>query len=116
MKKRKLAFLFAAITMFLSACGSKSTGMETDVTDSTEKTIEETTTPAEPAEVDKLPLYVEDGTCERGNICVFGKYQLDDVPGNEDMEWIILDKSDDKILVISRYILPDGRPFNAKWV
>ena len=116
MKKRKLVFLFATITLLLSACGSKNTGMETDVTDSTEtietETIEETTTPAEPAETDKLQLYVEDGTCERGNICVFGKYQLDDVPGNEDMEWIILDKSDDKILVISRYILPDGRPFN----
>lgn len=116
MKKRKLVFLFAAITLLLSACGSKNTGMETDITDSTEtigaETIEETTTPAEPAETDKLPLYVEDGACERGNICVFGKYQLDDVPGNEDMEWIILEKSDDKILVISRYILPEGRPFN----
>ena len=116
MKKRKLVFLFAAITLLLSACGSKNTGMETDITDSTEtigaETVEETTTPAESAETDKLPLYVEDGACERGNICVFGKYQLDDVSGNEDMEWIILEKSDDKILVISRYILPEGRPFN----
>lgn len=112
MKKRKFAFLFTAITLLLSACGSKNTGMERDVTDVTETIASESTISVETTETDKLPLYVEDGTCERGNICVFGKYQLDDVPGNEDMEWIILDKSDDKILMISKYILPEGRAFN----
>ena len=75
MKKRKLAFLFAAITLLLSACGSKNTGMERDVTDVTETIAAESTTSSETAETDKLPLYVEDGTCERGNICVFGKCQ-----------------------------------------
>lgn len=45
-----------------------------------------------------------------------GKYEQDDDTSNgkEDIEWQVLDKTEDRMLVISRYIL-DTKPFNATY-
>lgn len=48
-----------------------------------------------------------------GNIVTFGRYEQDpDKAGYEDIEWIVLEKEDDRILVASRYLL-DCQPFNT---
>ena len=45
----------------------------------------------------------------------FGKYEQDNDldNGKEDIEWIVLDKSDNKLLLLSKYIL-DNVPYNEK--
>ena len=49
-----------------------------------------------------------------GDILTFGKYEQDNNTSNgkEDIEWLVLDKNDNKILVISKYIL-DFHVFNT---
>ena len=51
-----------------------------------------------------------------GDIIVFGTYEQDDIMtnGKEDIEWIVLSKSDSQMLIISRYAL-DCVPYNAEW-
>ena len=58
------------------------------------------------------------GACERlnakvGDYIYFGSYEQDNnaANGKEDIEWLVLDKQDDKILVISKYGL-DAKPYN----
>ena len=49
-----------------------------------------------------------------GSTVLFGQYEQDnDIPnGKEDIEWLVLDKKDGKLLVISKYAL-DCRPYRA---
>jgi len=48
-----------------------------------------------------------------GDIIVFGAYEQDNIVGNgkEDIQWIVLDKQDDKIFVISKFLL-DSHQYN----
>jgi hypothetical protein len=59
-------------------------------------------------------LRLPDGT-KAGDIILFGSYEQDNNPynGTEDIEWLVLAKEKDRVLVISRYAL-DCRPYNAK--
>lgn len=52
-----------------------------------------------------------------GDYTFFGSYEQDGdkTNGKEELEWLILDKQEDKILLISRYAL-DGRPYHPKSV
>ncbi len=45
--------------------------------------------------------------CEAGDSVFFGNYEQDDATfnGKEEIEWIILEKQDNKLLVLSKYIL-----------
>lgn len=49
-----------------------------------------------------------------GDYVTFGKYEQDNNPqnGKEDIEWLVLDIRDGKILVISKYAL-DSQPYNT---
>ena len=49
-----------------------------------------------------------------GGTLYLGKYEQDNDPSNgkEDVEWIVLDKSDGRVLVISKYAL-DSHPYNS---
>ena len=49
-----------------------------------------------------------------GDVIKFGSYDLDgnESNGKEDIEWIVLDKDDDRILVLSKYIV-DYRRFHG---
>jgi len=67
------------------------------------------------AEVSKTTLWVEDGKIEKEKLCVFGERQLDNTPESEKMVWVILAKEDNKIFVISRYLLPQAKAFNEAW-
>ena len=48
-----------------------------------------------------------------GDTVVFGKYEQDNkrINGKEPIQWVVLDKKDGKILVLSKYVL-DGQPYN----
>ena len=50
-----------------------------------------------------------------GDYVYFGSYEQDNnaANGKEDIEWLVLDKQDDKILVISKYGL-DAKPYNKE--
>lgn len=52
-----------------------------------------------------------------GDVVVFGHYEQDNNKknGKEEVEWIVLAKEDDRVLVISRYAL-DNRPYYYSWV
>ena len=52
-----------------------------------------------------------------GSIITFGSYEQDGNTKNgaDEIEWIVLEEKDNKLLVISRKIL-DVAPFNSKWV
>lgn len=52
-----------------------------------------------------------------GDILKFGVYEQDNRSGNgmEEIEWIVLEKQDDKILVISRYAL-DSQRYHVEYV
>ena len=52
---------------------------------------------------------------QAGDIVYFGSYEQDNHPenGKEEIEWIVLSREDDRILVVSRYAL-DCRPFNQR--
>ena len=51
-----------------------------------------------------------------GSYIVFGSCEQDGNPvnGPEPIEWLVLDRQDDRLLVISRYAL-DSKPYNDKW-
>lgn len=53
---------------------------------------------------------------EVGDYITLGKYEQDgNTPnGKEDIEWLVLSKKNDRMLVISKYGL-DRKPFNSKW-
>lgn len=50
-----------------------------------------------------------------GDTYIFGTYEQDDDPSNgqEEIEWLVLDKADGKLLVISKYAL-DCQPYNTE--
>ena len=57
-------------------------------------------------------------TVSVGDIITFGRYEQDNniINGKEDIEWIVLAKADNRILIISKYAL-DCRPYNNnEWV
>ena len=56
-------------------------------------------------------------TVSVGDIITFGRYEQDNniINGKEDIEWIVLAKEDNRILIISKYAL-DCRPYNNEWV
>lgn len=53
---------------------------------------------------------------EEGDYILFGTYEQDNNSSNgkEDIEWLVLDKEDDKMLVISKYAL-DCKPYNEEY-
>ena len=54
--------------------------------------------------------------CPLGESYVFGKYEQDNNPynGEEDIEWIVLEKEENKVLVISKYAL-DLQQYNTSF-
>ncbi len=53
---------------------------------------------------------------EVGDYVWFGSYEQDNDTSNgkEDIEWLVLDKQDNKLLLLSRYGL-DAQPYNTEW-
>ena len=63
-------------------------------------------------ETPRVILEVEGGNCEAGKSCFFGSYPLSEEPGGVEIEWIILDVEEDRIHVLSKYLLPERQAFH----
>lgn len=48
-----------------------------------------------------------------GDVFSFGSYEQNSTPGADDIQWIILEKASDRMLVISKYLL-DSRPYHPR--
>lgn len=111
--KRKLSVLLMATALsaaLFTACGSEK---ESDNSGSKlEKSVQE-----QQKDVQKEEQKGEDDasvlTVKKGDIISFGTYEQDNdtSDGKEEIEWLVLDQQDDKLLVISKYIL-DVKKYN----
>ena len=90
MRRAVLIFLALAMVLCLASCKSKSKSNRPDM--------------------EALR------SAEVGSYILFGEYEQDsdESTGKEAIEWLVLDKQDDKMLVISRYGL-DGQPYHAEY-
>ena len=113
MKNKKLKrmvaiFLALSILLCLSACSGKDDGKPKE--DKAQNT---------PVEEDGNVITDEkvsiDKNCKVGDYITFGSYEQDNNTSNgkEDIEWLVLDKQDDKVLVISKYAL-DCQQYNPR--
>ena len=118
-----------SVSLTVSAAGCNHASAETTQADSqttttaattessaTEETSSEATTEA-PSTTESVVLTAANGGryYQPGDYITFGKYEQDNKKSNgkEDIEWIILDRQGDKVLLISRMAL-DQQPYNTK--
>ncbi len=112
-----------SVSLTVIAAGCNHTSAETTKADSqtttaatTEAAATETTTEA-PSTTEQAVMSVENKSFQYriGDVITFGKYEQDNKTSNgkEDIEWIILDRQGDKVLLISRMAL-DQQPYNTK--
>ncbi len=104
-----LVFLIAAGTfltyLFTNVFGAKDID-QSSLTQSFEAESSEA-----PSQVIEMKEHMSDA--QKGDAVVFGSYEQngDASDGAEKLEWIVLEKQDDKLLLISRYCI-DALPFN----
>lgn len=111
--------MIAAICVVVLLIVIKSVGSNKDIdksieTKNTEETgVAETSEPTAdtPAASDAKTKNIEEATV--GDYITFGTYEQDNDTSNgqEDIEWLVLDKEDDRLLVISRYVI-DCQKYN----
>lgn len=55
-------------------------------------------------------------TVVQGDVITFGAYEQDNnhSNGTEPLEWIVLDRQDDKVLLLSRYVI-DCQQYHEEW-
>lgn len=112
--KKFLSMVLTVVTVFsigcFTGCDNKSTGNVSNESTPTanngsspDATVEGTPTPD--SEIAELKKTFKEANV--GEYVTFGHYEQDndESNGKEDIEWLVLDKEDDKILVISKYIL-----------
>lgn len=68
------------------------------------------------SQVKLVTEYSDDTTVDQMDTVAFGSYPQSDASGNikEPIEWIVLEKQDDKILLLSKNILDGGVYYNGK--
>ena len=112
MKDSKWKVLGAVtILLFLSACGEK----KEDVPEDNTQTEITETEPVEMETVEEEPEEDDGSYYFNGEFVVFGKYEQDGDLSNgpEPVEWTILEEDDEKMFLISRYIL-DCHTYNTE--
>lgn len=105
------AVLIVVVSIF---CISRLTGNKRGINAATN--VDRRQTAAVNAEsVDELDLSDPVYGTEVGNTYKFGSYEQDNniINGKEEIEWIVLAKENNKLLLISKYVL-DDQPFNAE--
>lgn len=112
--KKFLSMILTVVTVFsigcFTGCDNKSTGnvsnKSTPTADngsSPDATVEGTPTPD--SEIVEMKKAFKEANV--GEYVTFGHYEQDndESNGKEDIEWLVLEKEDDKVLVISKYVL-----------
>ncbi len=126
MKKTSKFIIIAAIIVVLSVSAVLTVALlhnKADVSDGTTQVSETEPAETEPVRGTELTT-VENETTEEvknsgliiGNYYTFGKYEQNNnlSDGKEDIKWLILDKQDDKVLLVSEYAL-DCKKYNEKY-
>ncbi len=110
MKKIKFATTIIGLAMLLCSCSNNSQNaiynpQGDDILHRSEITTEDAST---------VPDF---SSAEVGDIITFGAFEQDYTSNNgaEDIEWLVLDKKSDRILVISKNILKGQRSVNELW-
>ncbi len=121
MKKIKYLLMLSMLTTFLFACRAETVSeIEETVEESVQISIVEELSEnddmvlndEEVFEETKISLMVEDGKCDVGNTCIMGTYQMDEQAGEESIEWLIVKEEGGKLLLVSKYLLPNAKEFN----
>lgn len=122
-----VVLLFCGIAIILAVSGSSKVSEEMGDMAALEQEVEENAEKIpgnenmdggaaeyeEPAEeAAYVTLEVEGGSCRAGSNCIFGSYEMSEGEGKVGFEWIILEVTDNKALVLSKYILPKLQAFN----
>ena len=110
----------AGLMVFGSACNSKETNVSADVEsdvksgESSENTVEESGSGQE-QDMSEVPVREKLTWDSTGTYVLFGHYEQDGDTSNgpEPIEWIVLDESDGKMLLLSRFIL-DHKRYNEE--
>ena len=106
-----------SVSLTVSAAGCNHASVETTPEDSQTTTAATETTTEAPSTTEQAVMSVENKSFQYriGDVITFGKYEQDNKTSNgkEDIEWIILDRQGDKVLLISRMAL-DQQPYNTK--
>ncbi len=89
-------------------------GKAVELLESVENSINTDTIKSKLETAKKQEVLIKLKSAQTGDIVTFGNYEQDGNTGNgaEPIEWLVLDKKDDRMLVISRYGL-DGQPYNT---
>ena len=116
MANRRLTFLFAlAMSTILAGCNGSPASDTTPANSTTVGEVKPTKSVVDPVAKELMDLIKEQRSPDIGSHVTFGKYEQDNLTGNgaEEIEWLVLDKKEDKILLISRYAL-DSQPYNVE--
>ena len=91
-------------------------GKAVELLESVENNIQTDTIKSKLETAKKQEVLIKLKSAQTGDIVTFGNYEQDGNTGNgaEPIEWLVLDKKDDRILVISRYGL-DCQPYNTTY-
>lgn len=118
MKKKVLRLIFAAaITCGLVACGNNT---DSGISAFGEKVSVSTIESSAPASGEKTSVSSSErsplSNAQVGSYVYFGSYEQDNnnSNGKENIEWLVLEKEDNRMLVISKYAL-DFQPYNDTW-
>ena len=130
-KNLTLCAIVMAVTFAVAGCGAQ-TGSATDSQAKSEakqeiqQTVSNQNAPSAGKSTEKVTEKAAEKTTEKatekvagsanvGEYVTFGNYEQDGNTGNgaEPIEWLVLDKQGDKLLVISKYAL-DSQPYNTE--
>lgn len=101
--KKFLSMILTVVTVFSIGCFTGCDNKPTADNSSHDATVEGTPTPD--SEIAEMKKAFKEANV--GEYVTFGHYEQDsdNFNGKEDIEWLVLEKEDDKVLVISKYIL-----------
>ncbi|MBP3696995.1 MAG: hypothetical protein J6J45_05560, partial [Clostridia bacterium] len=120
--KKLLSLILAGSMLFsLAACGDSSESKDDDSNKKNSSDIVENNGGVGEENdgfvADKGDFDADFSDTQVGDYITFGSYEQDNdlSNGKEPIEWLVLDKQDGKVLVISKYAL-DAKPYNDEYV
>lgn len=116
MANRRTTFLFAlAISIIMAGCKGSPASDMTPANSTAVGEEKPTKSVVDPVAKELMDLIKEQRSPDIGSYVTFGIYEQDNLTGNgaEEIEWLVLDKEEDKILLLSRYAL-DSQPYHSE--
>lgn len=110
MGKRLMITAMAICLIAFVGCSNAANPSDSSYSSSTEDATES----IDVHEIDSEQATLED--CVIGDVVLFGEYEQDgnNYDGKEPIEWLVLEKKEEKLLLLSKYGLGCG-PYNEEW-